>query len=51
MNQAGGWPLNCIALPNGKPVWGGTYFTKHQWLEQINEVANFHEQNSQKMKE
>ena len=51
MNQAGGWPLNCIALPNGKPVWGGTYFTKNQWLEQINEVANFHEQNSQKMKE
>ena len=30
MNQGGGWPLNCIALPNGKPVWGGTYFTKHQ---------------------
>ena len=51
MNQGGGWPLNCIALPNGKPVWGGTYFTKHQWLEQIKEVANFHEQNSQKMKE
>ena len=21
MNQGGGWPLNCIALPNGKPVW------------------------------
>ena len=51
MNQGGGWPLNCIALPNGKPVWGGTYFTKHQWLEQIKEVANFHEQNYQKMKE
>ena len=28
MNQRGGWPLNCIALPNGKPFWGGTYFPK-----------------------
>ena len=25
MNQRGGWPLNCVALPNGKPFWGGTY--------------------------
>ena len=28
----GGWPLNCIALPDGKPVWGGTYFRKDQWM-------------------
>lgn len=24
----GGWPLNCIALPDGRPIWGGTYFTR-----------------------
>ncbi len=49
MQQRGGWPLNCIALPDGKPVWGGTYFTKKQWIEQINHVANFYDQRPQKM--
>jgi uncharacterized protein YyaL (SSP411 family) len=27
----GGWPLNCIALPDGRPVYGGTYFRKDDW--------------------
>ena len=49
MQQRGGWPLNCIALPDGKPVWGGTYFPKEQWIEQINQVANFYEQRPQDM--
>ena len=34
MQQRGGWPLNCIALPDGRPVWGGTYLPKEQWIEQ-----------------
>lgn len=28
-----GWPLNSFALPDGKPVWAGTYFPKKKWLE------------------
>jgi uncharacterized protein YyaL (SSP411 family) len=31
MTGHGGWPLNCIALPDGRPVYGGTYFNKQQW--------------------
>ena len=27
-----GWPLNAIALPDGRPVWAGTYFPKDRWL-------------------
>ncbi len=27
----GGWPLNCFALPDGKPVYGGTYFRPNDW--------------------
>jgi uncharacterized protein len=27
-----GWPLNVIALPDGKPVWVGTYLSKKDWL-------------------
>ncbi len=28
-----GWPLNSFALPDGRPVWAGTYFPKKNWLE------------------
>ena len=28
-----GWPLNAFALPDGRPVWAGTYFPKKQWTE------------------
>jgi uncharacterized protein YyaL (SSP411 family) len=32
MTQKGGWPLNCFTLPDGRPVYGGTYFPKDQWM-------------------
>ena len=35
----GGWPLNCFALPDGRPFWGGTYFRPDQW-EQLLINAN-----------
>ncbi|MGQ1787132.1 MULTISPECIES: thioredoxin domain-containing protein [unclassified Saccharicrinis] len=34
----GGWPLNIIALPDGRPVFAGTYFQKRQWLNLLNEI-------------
>jgi len=39
MSGQGGWPLNCFVLPDGKPVYGGTYFNKEQW---INILLNLH---------
>jgi uncharacterized protein YyaL (SSP411 family) len=27
MKGQGGWPLNCFALPDGRPVFGATYFS------------------------
>jgi len=40
----GGWPLNCFALPDGRPFWGGTYFPRDQWLEILGRVAElFHD--------
>lgn len=41
INGSGGWPLNVVALPDGRPVWAGTYFPKEQWiniLEQFNQL-------------
>ena len=49
MQQPGGWPLNCIALPDGRPVWGGTYFPKEQWMHQIEQVADFYQETPQEM--
>ena len=31
LTGSGGWPLNCFALPDGRPVWGGTYFRNKDW--------------------
>ncbi|MBL7970956.1 MAG: thioredoxin domain-containing protein [Prolixibacteraceae bacterium] len=41
----GGWPLNCIALPDGRPVWGGTYFQKTNWIQALEAVAKFYTEN------
>ncbi len=38
MTGNGGWPLNVVLLPNGKPLYGGTYHTKRQWMEVLNNV-------------
>ena len=36
----GGWPLNCFALPDGKPFYGGTYFQRNQWMQLMARVQN-----------
>ena len=47
----GGWPLNCILLPDGRPIYGGTYFPKAQWLDMLKQVLNFVKENSDKAEE
>ena len=32
MTGRGGWPLNCFALPDGRPIYGGTYFPQEEWM-------------------
>ncbi|QQR97339.1 MAG: thioredoxin domain-containing protein [Sphingobacteriales bacterium] len=29
----GGWPLNVVCLPDGKPIYGATYFPKENWMQ------------------
>ncbi len=45
MQQRGGWPLNVITLPDGRPIWGATYFPKESWMKNILSVADFYKQN------
>ena len=43
MGGRGGWPLNCFAMPDGRPVWGGTYFKPDEFLGLLKRVADlFH---------
>jgi hypothetical protein len=28
LGEHGGWPLTMFLMPNGEPIWGGTYFPK-----------------------
>ncbi|HCP41529.1 MAG TPA: hypothetical protein DIT65_07020 [Cryomorphaceae bacterium] len=40
MTGTGGWPLNIIALPDGTPVYGGTYFSRKDWMTVLTQVAD-----------
>ena len=42
MTGRGGWPLNCIALPDGRPIWGGTYFPKENWMKALDQLSNMY---------
>lgn len=40
MTQRGGWPMNVVALPDGRPVWGGTYFRTNDWMQTLEHLQN-----------
>ena len=48
---AGGWPLNCIALPDGRPIWGGTYFDKNNWINALQQIADLYQKDADKITE
>ncbi|RLD67696.1 MAG: thioredoxin domain-containing protein [Bacteroidetes bacterium] len=48
MTGSGGWPLNCIALPDGRPIYGGTYFRREQWKNVLKSLAHTYENERQK---
>ena len=40
MTGQGGWPLNCFTLPDGRPIFGGTYFPKEKWISALISLAD-----------
>ena len=48
MTGRGGWPLNCITLPDGRPIYGGTYFTKEQWTKVLISISKLYKEEPQK---
>ena len=49
MTGSAGWPLNVIALPDGRPVWGGTYFRKEAWINSLEKIQKLYDENPQKL--
>src|SRR3954465_15854449 len=45
MTGSGGWPLNCFCLPDGKPLYGGTYFPNATWKEILMKLHEFYSKN------
>ena len=51
MTGRGGWPLNVVALPDGRPVWGGTYFPKRQWMQALAQIQKLYAEQPEKLEE
>ncbi len=48
---SGGWPLNCFALPDGRPFHAGTYFPKNNWLRVLEGVHFEYSKNREKLED
>ncbi|WP_186992096.1 thioredoxin domain-containing protein [Constantimarinum furrinae] len=51
MTGSAGWPLNVITLPDGRPVWGGTYFKQKDWITAIERIQELYETEPEKLTE
>lgn len=47
----GGWPLNAFALPDGRPVWAGTYFPQDQWINILKQFIDLQKDDPKKLEE
>ena len=51
MRNQGGWPLNIVALPDGRPIWGATYVPKENWKDALKQLAQVHKKEPEKVEE
>ncbi len=49
INGRGGWPLNAIAMPDGKPIYAGTYYPKDQWIKILEQFISLKKDDPQKL--
>ncbi|GEQ84496.1 thioredoxin [Patiriisocius marinistellae] len=49
MTGSAGWPLNVVALPDGRPVWGGTYFKKRDWISALEQIQKIYVEDPDKL--
>jgi uncharacterized protein YyaL (SSP411 family) len=51
MTGRGGWPLNCFCLPDQRPIYGGTYFRKNDWVSLLFNLTDFYKQKPEEAEE
>ena len=51
MSGNGGWPLNIVALPDGRPFWGATYVPKKDWIRVLLQLAKLYREDPDKVVE
>ena len=51
MTGMGGWPLNVITLPDGSPIYAGTYHTTAQWDDILKRIIRLKRDNYDGLKE
>lgn len=51
MTGSGGWPLNIVALPDGRPFWGATFVKKNDWMKVLGQLAELYVKNPRKTTE
>ena len=49
MTGSGGWPLNCFALPDGRPFYGGTYFPTQKWMNVLSQLKDEYANNPERV--
>ena len=49
MTGGGGWPLNIVALPDGRPFWGATFVKKNNWIQVLQELSNLYRTDPKKV--
>lgn len=47
MTGQGGWPMNVVTLPDGRPIWGGTYFRKNEWINSLERLQEIYTEQPQ----
>ncbi len=51
MTGMGGWPLNVITLPDGSPIYAGTYHTTSQWDDILKRIIRLKKDNYDGLKD
>ena len=51
MTGMGGWPLNVITLPDGSPIYAGTYHTTSQWNDILKRIIRLKKDNYNGLKD
>ena len=49
MTGNGGWPLNILALPDGRPFWGATYLPKEDWTNSLTNLTELYKTDPNKI--